>query len=90
MTCSLDGARAPPPPAARPPAPTPNCRWAGLLNGQAYQNYPSVYYQPPERGLAMYYGANLCQLAAAQRRYDPGGVFAASEGRVPWGVAGCE
>jgi hypothetical protein len=38
----------------------------------------------------MYYGANLCQLAAAQRRYDPGGVFAASKGRVPWGVAGCE
>lgn len=42
--------------------------WGNLTNGRAYQNYPSVQYQPRSRALDMYYGSNLCQLVQIKRK----------------------
>lgn len=60
-----------------------------MLNGQAYQNYPTVAYQPPSVALEKYYGSNLCRLVAVKRRYDPQGVFKPEQG-VPLTYPGCE
>ncbi len=62
--------------------------WKGLLNGEAYQNAPSLQYQPRERALDMYYGANLCRLVQIKRKYDPSNFFS-GEQTIPPSLSGC-
>jgi hypothetical protein len=50
-------------------------RWAGFVGPEAYQNYPSVFYQPRRRALEQYYGENTCRLVSIKEKYDPGQVF---------------
>lgn len=50
-------------------------RWAGFIGPSAYQNYPSVFYQPRRTALEQYYGQNLCRLVGIKAKYDPGQVF---------------
>lgn len=66
-----------------------NLQKEGILNGQAYQNYPVEVYTP-EEALHKYYGSNLCRLVAAKRRYDPGNVFAPAHGALPLSLPECE
>ena len=46
--------------------------WGNLTSGRAYQNYPSVQYQPRSRALDMYYGNNLCRLVQIKRKVGNG------------------
>lgn len=50
-------------------------RWTGIVGSQAYQNYPSVFYQPRRVALDRYYGQNLCRLVGIKAKFDPRQVF---------------
>ncbi|KAL4420436.1 hypothetical protein ABPG75_010092 [Micractinium tetrahymenae] len=65
-------------------------RWAPLLSGRAYQNYPSFsrLYSPRGRALQRYYGSNLCRLVQLKAKYDPAEVFSSAQG-VPPRLSGC-
>ncbi|PRW51004.1 FAD-linked oxidase [Chlorella sorokiniana] len=66
-------------------------RWAPLLSGRAYQNYPSDAYldaQQPYKAQEMYFGDNLCRLVAVKNKYDPTGVFRPAQG-VPLSYPDC-
>jgi len=45
--------------------------WVNLTNGLAYQNYPSVLYQPRSTAVHMYYGSNLCRLIRIKKKVSP-------------------
>jgi len=65
-------------------------RWADLMSGSAYQNYPSISYTPPRKALDMYYGSNLCRLVGLKKKYDPTQIFSSDLQGVPPQLEGCD
>lgn len=66
-----------------------NDQWAGIFGPTAYQNSPSVFYQPRLAALEAYYSPNVCRLVQIKAKYDPESLFGSEEQGIPPSLPGC-